>query len=509
MASQSLSRRLPGVDDDGGDQLLTEYDGRPKEFFKNILGLETWEKQNEIIESVHKNKETWVRACHGVGKTMIAAMMAEYWMTARGMPVITTAPSMHQVRDLLWKAIRINRMNALRPLPGRMLESPPQIKIENKPDLFALGFATDKPERAQGPHLDNLLIIVDEAAGVEDWLWTAIKGWMTNAGCRLLCIGNPNAVRNAFWKAFHERLAVVKAIHISAFDSPNVKAGKQVFPGLTGLEWVEDREAEWGVDSYEYITKVLGNFPSDGDEKVIPLDWITKAFELGEELAALERESDEEERGRLFRLSKAAMDVARAGKDKNAIVSLRGQRICINKYWKQPDINAGSKEATHWIAEQATKPQHFIVDSNAVGGGTHDNLRAYRRETPELFGKCDVIGLDWGSSPDEPTRYINTLSELYGRLRKAFNPKTPIEDRLGLPTASELAAVGMTKELLMAQLNCRRFWYDEKNRMYVETKKMLKKRRKELGGFDSPDVGDAAAALMFIPKKQRLTLLVA
>lgn len=476
-----------------------------------VLGVEVWDKMSELAHTVFANTETWVRAGHGVSKTMSAACLAEYWFSCLGWPVVSTAPSGHQVKDLLWRQIRTNHMRAKRRLPGRRLEI--EIKVDGRPDWFAYGFSTDNPERAQGPHFDNLLIIADEAAGIPTWLWTAIKGWMTNPGVRLLAIGNPNTKREDFYAAFHERLADVGTVHISCTDSPNYKAGRIVVPGLATREWVEDRAKEWGEDSAEFRMKVLGDFPADGDEKILPMDWIDAAFQFGAELAAEEAELPSEQRAALSRISKVALDVARQGKDMCALVYLAGQRIRIAKYWKQPNTNRTARDAMQWVSTLQQKPEWLIVDANAVGGGTYDTLEVIRDENREVFktafGACKLAALDWSSSPDEPARYCWKVDELYGRLRNRLDPKKPRQERLALPTDAELAAVGLTRKMLTAQLNARKFQYDERNRIKVETKKELRKRKKELGFGDSPDIADAIAALMHQPKQQRVALAIA
>lgn len=520
-----------------GFEPLTEYFDRPHDFFVDVLGHRRdwwWNKPQEILERLLEAQEVYCRASHGVSKTYSAAAIAEWWFSARGHPVITSAPTRYQVRTLLWQQIQANRMMAQRPLPGTLLPGLLEVRVPGKPKWIFRGFSTDQPEKAQGVHLDNLLIILDEAAGCPDWLSTAIKGWMTNPGVKLLCIGNPNKRRNFFRAAFFERLGAegLATIHIDAtVHSPNVLAGEMVIPGLATREWVEDRRDEWGEDSDEFQMKVRGNFPSDSEEKAIPMEWIDLAFALGERHAAEEAEfyarwDPDSDEPNPWRIVKAALDVARTGNDRCAQVYLAGPRIKIARYWHEPDTMATAKYAARWIYDCAglpldleeldelqlarrlgRRPEHFIVDVNAVGGGVYDRLREILRETPEQIAPTQIVGLDWGASPDDKTRSVEVVDELYQRLRHRFDPATPERERLSLPTATELARVGLTKEVLAAQLNARLFDYDDKNRFRVESKKKLAKRLRELGGAKSPDVGDAIVALTYRPKRVRMAMV--
>lgn len=456
---------------------------------------------------------------------MTAAGLAEFAFSCLGHPVITTAPSSHQVNNLLWRQIRINRMNAKIRLPG-ICQQTPNIKTASA-KWFATGFTTDKPDRAQGPHIDNLLIIVDEAAGLADWFWTAIKGWMTNPGCRLLAIGNPNLERNKFWQAFHERLddPRVNTIHISAHNSPSVtywecgtpktpEEQEPPIPGLADDAWLTARAQEWGKDSVEYQLKALGKFVVDTEEKALPLPWIYDARRRPGQVKEFGTvgpvQPANPASGNTIR--KLALDVARAGKDKCALGGLRGSRhVEIYKYWDEPDSMATVDVVCQFLSTLTPRPECLIVDANAVGGPVYDELVRRRKKHPDIFGQCQVVPLDWGSTADEPDRFINVVSELYHRARRLISPECPELERLTLPSDAELARVcpGLTFKDLAAQLNARKCGYDEKLRFWIESKKLLRKRAKELGKATSPDLADMIAALLYISRQRRITFFSA
>jgi len=472
---------MEDVQEDRQEKRLVEYADRPLEFFEEVLGLTAWEKQVEIVEKVLAHGETWVRAGHGVGKTTIAAMIAEWWFSCRGYSVITTAPSGHQVKTLLWQqGIRTHRINARRKLPGRCLET--EIKVDERPDWFARGFSTDKPERAQGPHLDNLLIIVDEAAGIPDWLWNAIKGWMTNDGVRLLSIGNPSGDRTSqFYRAFHERSGDVATVHVDSEACPFVPK-----------EWVDERAKEWGRESAEFAMKVKGEFPPESDDKACPMPWIQEGFRLWHELPATPEP-----------IVKAAWDVAGKGKDRNALVALQGSRVRVVRYWREPDILVSAREVFGWLRSlpKEHRPKWLIVDATGQGEGAYRKLDELWKlpEYADSVRGCNLVGLDYGGSADSPTEFHRKVDELFGLLRRALNPDSSLEDRIALPPDDDLPA-GLSSAKIAAQLNARKYGFTAKGRFYVESKRDLRKRK-----VGSPDVADAIAALMHQPKVTTVT----
>jgi hypothetical protein len=218
-----------------------------------------------VLNAVRDHRRVAVRACHGVGKTKVAAWVAIWFLYChRNSKVITTAPTWHQVENLLWREIHAAHATSRIPLGGKVL----QTQIELGKQWFALGLSTDKPERFQGFHAENILLIVDEASGVDQRIFEAAEGFLTSPGAKLLLIGNPTQLSGEFYNAF--RSPLYHKIHISAFDSPNLKAGKIVRPYLVTPEWVEEKRIKWGEDSPMWYSRVLGEFPEQGDDTLDP-----------------------------------------------------------------------------------------------------------------------------------------------------------------------------------------------------------------------------------------------
>lgn len=224
---------------------------------KNLFGFHPWSKQAEILQSVRKNKRTAVRSSHGIGKTATAACVVLDFMTEGPCRVITTAPTWSQVEQLLWREIA-QRHNNIQGGFGTLYKT----MLEVDKNWVAMGLSTDTPERFQGHHHDRLLLVVDEASGVDEAIYEASMGYLTAEGARVLLIGNPTRTAGTFYRAFKPDSGWNR-IHVSAFDTPAF-TGEHVPPdvmrALVTKEWVADAKQQWGEDSSAYKIRVLGEF---------------------------------------------------------------------------------------------------------------------------------------------------------------------------------------------------------------------------------------------------------
>ena len=79
----------------------------PVFFIEQVLGSQLWSKQKEICYAVRDHERVAVPASFGVGKTYLAARLALWFLFGfREAKVVSTAPTLRQVKDLLWAEIR-------------------------------------------------------------------------------------------------------------------------------------------------------------------------------------------------------------------------------------------------------------------------------------------------------------------------------------------------------------------------------------------------------------------
>lgn len=416
----------------------------PVRYCRNILRFDPWSKQAEIIASVFTHNRTAVRSCHGVGKTITAANTALAFLAAYPRSrVITTAPTYTQVRDLLWPEIH----RAISRSPSGLYPEPDTTRLTLAKDWFAVGVSTNRPERFQGHHAENLLLIVDEASGVDEQIYEAAEGFRTATGGRLLLIGNPTQTSGQFYRAFHSERSEWNTISISAFDSPNFTGEEvpaHVARNLVSREWVEEKRRMWGEDSPLWQVRVLGEFPTTTDDQVIGLAAVEEAQR---------REVAPEEPAVI------ACDVARYGSDETVIVIRKGNHVRIETAYTGRSLmeTAGRiLDATRGLDTTF----RIVIDDAGLGGGVTDRLR-------EQGYKVDAF--NGGSPAHDATLYPNRRSEAWF----VFAEHLP---SLDLDADPQLAA----------DLVAPRYTLDSMGRRVVEPKDTTKKR---LGR--SPDRADA------------------
>jgi len=243
----------------------------PVPFFQTVLKADPWDLQQSIARCVANHRRVAVRSCHHSGKTYVAGGLVPWFLAAFEPSLcITTAPTERQVKDELWNEIAQHYRRS--GLPGKLNK----LSLEISPTQRAFGFTTNEPERFQGWHCPNILVIVDEASGVDESIYQAIEGCLTGPNSHLLLLGNPNSPQGTFYEAF--RSPLYQTFHISAADVPE---------RLLPASWAEERLQEWGEDNPAYQVRVLGEFPDQGSDSLIRMSWVTDAQERGASRQAL------------------------------------------------------------------------------------------------------------------------------------------------------------------------------------------------------------------------------
>src|SRR5258708_39307691 len=106
----------------------------------------------------------------------------------------------------------------------------------------------------------NMLLILEEASGIEDALWEPVEGALTSKNSRAICLGNPTKPTGEFYRAFTDRSNLWTKFTISGIDS-----------SLVSREYIARAKLKYGVDSDAYRVRVLGEFPKQNSNSFIPL----------------------------------------------------------------------------------------------------------------------------------------------------------------------------------------------------------------------------------------------
>ena len=449
---------------------------KPVDFASNLLGVKPWGKQKQILKALADNDQVAVRSCNGAGKTFTAALAIIWWlMSYDDAVVITTAPSERQVREILWRELRRLYM-PLRDIIGGKLT---RTRLEFSPTRYAYGFSTNTEDRFQGFHSGNILVIVDEASGVDEFIYSAIDGVTTAKNSKLLLIGNPHGYAGTFYNAFHKNRKQFETIHISAFDIPSFKAqgitennirdveypdpvqndeinddldepDDQTPHGLSNPKWAIRVFNSHGPQSSIYQTRVLGQFPDAADDTLIPLRDVEAAVKR-----RIQTPPDT--------TPVMGVDVARFGNDKTVIIIRHGPKVIyIDELRKSDIVNTTGAVIT---AALKYKLKDIIVDEIGVGAGVLDNLKADKR--------FNAQGLNGSNSPSNNEKYLNLRAEVFDGLRQRF-----ADGDISIPNDPEL----------ISQMASLTYKYNARGQLQLESKDAIRS-----SGRQSPDKADAIA----------------
>lgn len=489
-------------------KLIQGYQKRPLEYIRDVYGLNPWELQQEIVKSVFQHRETAAKTCNAVGKTYIAAAVAHAFLDLLpGSIVVTTAPTWRQVKDVLWRYFGTMHKSARYSLGGKLQ----QTGLEYDTDWYAVGLSTKYPENFFGYHADHILVIVDEAGGVEDPIFKGVKAITPNVNARVLYIGNPTNPDGYFAQLFKNDR--VKKFSISAFDSPNLrKVGistlEELIEAMTppdgiepldynpfaDVEWpipelispnvVYERYMEWGTDSPAWQSLIMGEFPAQAEQALIPAELVRMAMEMHEvdadtkktyaELSGWDIPDGPPEYGQ---------DMARFGSDLNVNYPRRGgwveKPIIWNKKGDEKKDLMQSADQILNIIDPFDFNTRVNIDDTGNGGGTTDRLRQKSKEAmasgqPAHQYQLQAYNFSSKEFMQNPNKFHDITSELYWNLRGWFYRKQ--------------IALYYDKDLFN-ELVGRRWSITRAGKIKVESKEEYKKRT----GGKSPDRSDALA----------------
>lgn len=388
-----------------------------KTWTRLLFGIDLWgepldnKSQCSIVHSVIHNRRTTVKGCVASGKTAAAGVAVHAFLQAYPYSkVLATAPSHRQVEKALWAEVKTNYYRAKNrgiDLGGEMKPAATELIIDRERDWYALGFATDDPQRIHGFHGggQKMLIIVDEAQGMDIATLEAIENVMSDGLAHLLLLQNPSSLIGEAYDSFNRKASIYNRITISAYDTPNFTIGKGALPGLADPDQVEEWIKLLGKDSNFCLIKVFATFPRQESDSLIPLDWVEAAHKR-----TPKRGTSTKERG-------TAVDVARFGGDNSVIQPFDGLHI--------PKADAyNGMDTMELVGRNRVKLREMesrltLYDVIGMGGGPVDRHR-------ELTSPIDnVIAINVAEKARNDKKFANLRSELFWQVREALDPENP------------------------------------------------------------------------------------
>lgn len=421
--------------------------------------------QKRLLRAVAESRQTACKSGQKTGKTTALAILAIWWPLThyRGYALLT-APTFPQVKDPLWKEVWRIAGDARRDgidLGGHLYQDP-AAGWTWPGDRKAFCRTTDRPERMQGISSPNLLVIIDEASGYDPTIWEPLVGNLAGGG-KLCATSNPTEPSGPFFDAFTTKAEFYERLTFRSDETPNVREGRRVIPGLATREWVEERKREWGEQSAAYQVRVLGEFPMQGDNAVIGVALVNAAQKRYPETVAS---------GRLH----FGVDVARFGDDETVIRPRRGLKALpptVLQGFDNVDVAGTVLRLARELREPPRLGEQEIplvkIDEIGNGGGVVDVL--------SRSGEVEVHGVNVAEKATAEGMH-RMRDQLWFAIGAWFREGGAIED----------------DPRLLSELVAPTYGFDVQGRAQVESKDDIKKR---LGR--SPDRADALALAIYEP----------
>lgn len=397
---------------------------------------------------------------HGVGKSAFVAWINQFFMATRGRTRgVTTANTQHQLETKTWPELAVwHRLFLFKhwfewTATSYYFRMSPDDQRKNYM-INAATVSKDNTEAFAGLHNEQgtVVIIFDEASGIEPKIWEVAQGATTDGECFFLVFGNPSQATGMFADCFDKHQDLYDCEHI---DSRSVS--------MTNPSALADIIQLYGADSDEAKIRVYGQFPSQSYNEFISREVVQEAQQrtlVPDPQAALIM----------------AIDVARFGRDESVIGWRQGRDARSRKQLVFNGLNA--VKLSEIIIEQynITKPDAIVIEGTGPGAGVIDILR----ETYHLR----IVEVHPGALANEQKFYYRKRDELWALCRDWLVKEGCIgEDPI------------LAQQLYTIQYTLDRF----EQKIKLEAKEAMKDRT----GLSSPDRGDTLVLTFAIKLPRR------
>lgn len=466
-----------------------KYRNDPVAYAREVHGIWLWGKLARIAQSLVEPPH-WVMAksANGIGKTKTSAILARWFYDCFDPgECIITGPRFDQLRDTTFKEIRSLSVGD----PELMPRAP---RLESSPSHYVNATTANTADAFQGIHSDALMLLFEEAMGIDAMFWEAARGIRAGG-------------QNTYWFAYlnptdpsghafrEEQSGRWRVYSVSAFEHPNIAAeltGRPApIPAAVRLAALLDNMHDWGDPSCAWPTPDEVQ-PTDVDlwdtatygvpdgeivTEVAPGEWVPileviegarrffpgrhwRPGPIGEAriLGRYPRFSayaifsealfDVALRARLEPVPSDELcigcDVARFGDDATAIHARHGRRSIHHASFRKRDTGHTAGELKNLaqkfapLAQMDPKRIPILIDDNGLGGGVTDQAGGY-----------NFIGINGQEASRDERYYKNVRSEMLFDLADGMGAGNVAIGELDRNTQSELRqqALGITYKL--------------------------------------------------------------
>lgn len=335
-------------------------------------------------------------------------------------------------------------------------------------------FVSNDPDKIEGIHADDVLIIFDESKAVPQKSLDAVMDGISGAGAdtdqnaTIIAVSTPGEPAGWFYDLHtnHPRFAGWSKVHIT--QDMCIKAGAL---SVEGLKEVELRCG--GKNTARYKQQALGEFAADDVDGIIHLSWIEKAIERGYEIR---------KNNGFGAVTSVGVDVSDGGKDSTVLAPCHGKHIGdlikISRDGEGSAMMAEVGRVGNWLDQHDMASPVCVVDRNGAGSGFAQRLEERASETKanwtvERFVSQEAV--DKRVKAPNGVKAGNRRALGYLILADLLNPEN--KNDISLPD---------DPQLLLELSLVKRKPEDSQGRVFIQEKTLMKK---ELGV--SPDRADA------------------
>lgn len=232
----------------------------------------TWQ-QTLVLYGIEKalRKEVHARISivsgHGTGKsTLLSYVILWFLFVHPNAQVPCTAPTASGLYDVLWKELKkwLNRMP--QPMAELYEWQTTHIRMKENPETWFARAKTSSKENTEalaGVHADWVLVIGDEASGIEEQIFETMEGALTSGNILVILTGNGTRNIGYFYDSHHKDRARWQTFAFDSRQSPRVDE-----------TFIQSIVEKYGKDSVQFTIRVAGGFPPLGamdDKGYMPL----------------------------------------------------------------------------------------------------------------------------------------------------------------------------------------------------------------------------------------------
>jgi len=470
--------------------------------------IRSWNDWNELaLWAWTSYDEIGVTGCAAAGKTFTFTLLSlvEYLAKPMATRVALTSTTVPSLRGRIWSEM-MRFVRPAVPLFGlNVVDSQTKIQFQRGDDrssIIALAVDSGAVEQAvgklQGVHLPRMVIMVDEAAQTNPAVYSARANLEVGTDFyHFIAIANASSMYDPHglfceprmgWGSIgdddeHWETKSGICVRFDGLKSPNIKAGKTIYPYLFGQDNVDTIKKNFGEGSLEWNSYCRGMWSKSGARNTI-LDSATiqdgKARETilwtgggVKTIAALDPAFTTDGDDCILRFAK----VGKATDGQLTMLLTDVVRIHLEESPDYPLFYQVADKTIELLNKHNVRPEDFALDATGGGAGIADIIQQ-RWKNGFIRVSFGGAATDNAISTEDPRPakqvYANRVTQLWGQIKMIV-----MSGRLrGLDdqTAREL---------------CARIYSLKNERTLLESKKDLKKRTKG----NSPDRADALALL--------------